>query len=171
MFHKIPFETASRGEARGDVKLRSAWIALRPGLQFRCVLGIGWDRKGTKMSKVVLVMGLWTFGSLMAADASGRWAGTLETNSGPVQIFLTLHHGQGALSGTISTEDETNRVPIEPSGDVLTFEVHDNANRIVKFRLTLTYLLLIGEAGVDDRVSKVSFWRADLISEMRTPVH
>ena len=126
------------------------------------------------MFRLLLVIAIGTISNLVAADVSGNWSGTMESASGPIRIFLTVDQHDQGVSGTVSTEDETNQVPIEKPelrGDVLTFQVHDNANRILKFRLTLTSLVLTGEAGIDGQLSRVSLWRADLMSGARNEIH
>jgi TonB family protein len=79
-------------------------------------------------------------------------------HGGQIGIVVTLsQHGQ-ELSGSISTSDDTEPSPIENGeirGDTVTFEMHDNANRIVKFRLALTDGLMRGEVSLGDQVSKL----------------
>lgn len=128
------------------------------------------------MFKFVLVIAL-AIGNLAAADLSGKWTGSMETNGSRVRIFVALDKFQAqcaglqcaqSVSGTVATGDETKTVPIEKGGiqgDILTFEVHDNAGRIVKFRLSLTGFfehgidvqrVLSGEAEAGGQISKVS---------------
>lgn len=120
------------------------------------------------MSKLFLVIAMVAFSNLSAADLSGKWTGTMETNGGRVRIFVKLDRFQAqcaglqcsqSVSGTVATNDETKPVPIEKGdiqGDTVSFLVHDNAGRIVKFRLSLTGLLLVGEAEAGGQISKVS---------------
>jgi len=119
------------------------------------------------MFRLLFVIAIGAIGNLLAADVSGRWTGTMETAGGPVRMYLRVDQRDRTVSGAVSTEDETNQAAMENPevrGDVLTFQVHDKANRIVRFRLTLTNLVLTGESRIDDQVSRVSFWRADLVS-------
>jgi hypothetical protein len=69
-----------------------------------------------------------------------------------------------SVSGNVAIGDETKPVPIEKGniqGDTVSFEVHDNAGRIVKFRLSLTGLILVGEAEARGQISKVSTGRGN----------
>jgi TonB family protein len=106
--------------------------------------------------------------NLAAADLSGKWTGTMETNGSQVRIFVTLDkfliacagaQCAQAVSGTVATSDEAKTLPIEKDdiqGDTVSYHVHDNAGRIVKFRLSLTGSVLNGEAEVGGQVSKMS---------------
>jgi TonB family protein len=120
------------------------------------------------MFKLFLVIALAAISNLAAADLSGKWTGAMETNGSRVRIFLTLNLFQPStggqthapiVSGTVATGDETKPVPIEKGdiqGDTVSFEVHDNAGRIVKFRLSLNGTMLGGDAEAGGQVSKVS---------------
>ena len=119
------------------------------------------------MMKTALVLAISGIGTLIAADFAGRWTGKMETNGSSVPIFLTLNRQllndtpleAENVTGTVATGDESKPVPIEKAeiqGDMLTFEVHDNAGRVVNFRLTLTGTTLNGESTVGGQVSKVS---------------
>jgi hypothetical protein len=58
--------------------------------------------------------------------------------------------------------DETKQAPIEApevNGDQLTFEVHDNPNRVVKFRFTASEGTLEGEGTSDDGVVRIKLSR------------
>ena len=111
------------------------------------------------MFKLLLVVAIVAISNLVAADVFGKWTGTTETDGSRVPVYLTLNrHGQ-EVSGTMATGDETRQVPIEKAevqGDDLTFEVHDNAGRIVMFRLSLTSAVISGEAKAGSQTSKVS---------------
>jgi|SRR5579871_738802 len=108
--------------------------------------------------------------AIPATIQPGKWIGSMETNGGRVRIFVTLDRFQGGcagiqcsqtVSGTVATGDETNPVAIEKAtiqNNTLTFEIHDNANRLVKFRLTLAGNVLGGEAEVDGQISTVSLY-------------
>ncbi len=120
----------------------------------------------------LLVVTAAAIGTMAAADLSGRWTGTMETNGNRVNIFLTLNFFQPStggqqhtpvVSGTVATGERMKPVEIanvEPHQDGLAFEVRDNANRLVKFRLTLNGGSLTGEANADGQISKVSLSRA-----------
>jgi TonB family protein len=111
------------------------------------------------MFRLLLVIAIGAISNLVAADLSGKWTGTMETNGSRVPVHLTLNqHGQ-ELSGTVAAGDDVKPESIEnPAihGDELTFDVHDNANRIVTFRLTHTNFVLTGEASAGGQVSRVS---------------
>src|ERR1700677_2920351 len=96
--------------------------------------------------------------NLMAADLRVTWSGTAEANDSRIGMVEILNqHGQ-ELSGTVATSDDTKPEPIEKAGirgDVGTFEMRDDAKRVVRFRLELKSGLMIGETSVGDHVSKV----------------
>jgi TonB family protein len=107
----------------------------------------------------LLVLAVAAINSLVAADVSGNWAGTMETNGSRVPISLTLNQNGDGVSGTVVTGSDTRQVPIQKAelrGDELTFEVRDNADRLVNFRLKLSNMTMAGEASVQGQVSKVS---------------
>jgi hypothetical protein len=119
------------------------------------------------MKAALLLLAIGGIGTLIAADFAGRWTGKMETNGSSVPIFPTLNRqflNDGPrqaenVTGTVATGDESKPVPIEKAeiqGDMLSFEVHDNAGRIVNFRLTLTGITLNGESTAGVQVSKVS---------------
>jgi TonB family protein len=111
------------------------------------------------MFRLLLVTAIVAISNLVAADVSGKWTGITETNGSRVRIYVTLNQHNQEISGTVATGDEARPVPIEKAemlGDQVMFEVHDNANRIVKFRLSLTGAVLGGEAAAGDQVSRVS---------------
>src|SRR5207248_1244318 len=71
---------------------------------------------------------------------------------------LTLHLQGQEVSGFLAYQEETRLIPIEKAelhGDQVTFEIHDNPNRSVSFRLTLTDGSLNGEARSADRVAEL----------------
>lgn len=119
------------------------------------------------MVKTALALLIGGIVTLIAADFAGRWTGKMETNGSSVPIFLTLirqsmndglQHAEKVI-GTVATGDESKPVPIQKAeiqGDTLTFEVHDNAGRVVTFRLTLTGTTLNGESTAGGQTSKVS---------------
>jgi TonB family protein len=111
------------------------------------------------MIRVLVVIVVGAINTLMAADLSGKWTGTMEKNSSRVPIYLTLNQNGDRVSGTVLTGNETRQVPIQKAelrGDELAFEVHDNADRLVNFRLKLSDMTMTGEASVQDQVSRVS---------------
>jgi TonB family protein len=110
------------------------------------------------MLRHVLVIALWTGPIVLAADFSGRWAGTIETSGSRVPIYLTLNQNDGRITGSVATGTALKQLPVEKTElreDQLSFEVHDNARRLMQFRLTLTDGVLGGEATVGSQVSKV----------------
>src|ERR1700722_9236870 len=110
------------------------------------------------MFRSLLVLVIAAMSNLASADVRGRWSGTIEANGSRIGVVVTLSQHGKELSGAVATSDNTNPAPIEKAeihGDSVTFEVHDGANRIVRFRLTLTDGLMSGEVSAGDRVSKV----------------
>ena len=105
------------------------------------------------------VIALVAINTLLGADVSGNWTGTMETNGRRVPIYLTLKQNDDGVSGTVVTGSDTRQVPIQKAefrGDELAFEVHDNLDRLVSFRLKLSDTKRTGEANVQGQVSKVS---------------
>jgi hypothetical protein len=99
---------------------------------------------------------------LSAADFGGRWVGAIETNGSPIPFFLTVSHQESRIVGLLATGTEAKQTPIERpqvEGDNLTFEVPDNAGRVVQFRLSLTGGRIIGESTVGGQTSKVGLSR------------
>ena len=95
-----------------------------------------------------------------AADISGRWVGTMPSGE---TVYLNLRQQADTLAGTIAFQNETKQVPIEKpglKGDQFTFEVHDNPQRVVKFRFTVSEGTLDGEGTSGGRVVKVKFDRS-----------
>jgi len=90
------------------------------------------------MIRLLVLILLAAVNTLVAADLSGKWVGMMETNDSRVPIDLTLTQNGDGVSGTVVTGNDTTQVPIEKAEfreDDLTFEVHDNADRLVTFRL------------------------------------
>ena len=86
----------------------------------------------------------------------------MESSTASGHLYLVLHQQDEEVSGTVAYEDDTRQVPIlkgQLHGDVLTFEVHDNPTRIVKFRLTVTASGMTGQAAYEDRTAKVTLSR------------
>ena len=76
--------------------------------------------------------------------------------------YLTLRQQGDTLAGTLAYQDETKQVAIERpelKGDQLTFDIHDNPSRMVKFRLTVSEGALNGEGTSGDRVVKIKLNR------------
>ena len=74
-------------------------------------------------------------------------------------IYLTLNQNVYGVFGTLVTVSDKRQVPIKKAelrADELTFEVHDNADRLVTFRLKMSDTKMTGEASVQGEVSKVS---------------
>jgi TonB family protein len=111
------------------------------------------------MIRLLVVIALVAINTLLGADVSGNWTGTMETNGRRVPIYLTLKQNDDGVSGTVVTGSDTRQVPIQKAelrGDELVFEVHDNVDRLVNFRLRLSNMTMTGEANVQGQVSKVS---------------
>jgi len=111
------------------------------------------------MFRLLLAIAIAAFGNLFAAELSGKWTGTMEINGSAFPFSLTLNQPGDAITGAISSVTDPKPVPIEKAklqGEELTFEVHDNANRIVTFRLKLAESRLTGEADAGGQVSKIS---------------
>ena len=97
--------------------------------------------------------------SVSAADFSGRWAGTIDMNTGRIPFYLTLKLNDGKINGFASTGLAARQIRIENSelrDDGLSFEIHDDAARLVRFRLTLSSGVLGGEGTVGAEVWKVA---------------
>lgn len=98
--------------------------------------------------------------SLPAADLAGNWAGTVEINGRQMPFYLALNLNAGKVNGFASTvKDAARSMRVENSelrDDSLFFEIHDDANRLVQFRLTLSSGVLGGQATVDAEVWKVA---------------
>jgi TonB family protein len=110
------------------------------------------------MFRSLLALVIAAASNLAAADVRGTWSGTVETDGSRTFIVVTLNQRGQEVSGSVATSDDTIPSPIEKAamrGDTVTFEIHQDANRIVKFRLALTDGLMSGELSVGDRVSKV----------------
>ena len=110
------------------------------------------------MFRFLLLFAIGTVSSLAAADISGKWTGTLETSGKQLPMFLALEqHGQELL-GKFARGDE-DLLPIDSGeivGNQVTFLVHEDSGRVLKFRLTVADHLLSGEMREGDQVSKVS---------------
>ena len=116
--------------------------------------------------KILVFVVLVGFTPLFAADLSGKWVGIMTSGSrggsSTATLFLRLQREADTLAGTVAYQDETKQVAIEKPqlrGDQLTFEVHDNPARIIKFRLTVAEGTLEGEGASGDRVVKIKLNR------------
>ena len=95
-------------------------------------------------------------------DVFGKWAGTMGDSERGAVVYLTVVQRDNAILGTLAYEDESKMVELENpilTGDELSFEIHDNPNRVVHFRLTISDGSLIGQASSNDRVLQVSLKR------------
>lgn len=111
------------------------------------------------MIRLLVVIALVAINTLLGADVSGNWTGTMETNGRKVPIYLTVKQNDDGVSGTVVTGSDAKQVPIQKAelrGDELAFEVHDNVDRLVNFRLKVSDMTMTGEANVQGQVSKVS---------------
>jgi len=104
--------------------------------------------------------------TLVAEDLSGKWVGTIASGSSngksAATVYLAIREQGGGIAGTMAYRDETKQVPIEEpqvKGDQLTFEMHDNPNRVVKFRFTASEGMLEGEGTSDDTVVQIKLSR------------
>ena len=114
------------------------------------------------MIRLLVVIAVVVINISLAADISGKWTGTMETNGRRVPIYLTLKQNDDGVSGTVVTGADTRQAPIQKAelrGDELSLEVHDNVDRLVNFRLKLADMTMTGEASVQGQVSKVSMSR------------
>jgi TonB family protein len=96
--------------------------------------------------------------SVFAANVSGHWAGTIEMGGGRVPLYLTLTEQDGKVSGSVGGIN-TAAVAIENAelrGDALSFQVKDNAGRLIDFKLTLKNGVLGGEATGGGQTSTVA---------------
>ena len=109
----------------------------------------------------LLSLQLWTVGvagTLPATDFAGDWIGTSGAGSSKIGIFLTLVRQGSELTGKLSTSAAPGGFVIERverHGDDLEFEIEDEQDRTVQYRLHGTDAALNGEAASCDGVSKV----------------
>jgi hypothetical protein len=97
-----------------------------------------------------------------SADVFGTWAGTMGDSERGAVVYLTIVQRDNAISGTLAYEDESKMVELENpvlNGEELSFEIHDNPNRVVHFRLTISDGSLSGRASSNNRVLQVSLKR------------
>jgi hypothetical protein len=116
-------------------------------------------RRTTSVLKFLLAICLV---NAFGADVFGRWAGTMGDSERGAFVYLTIVQRDNAISGTLAYEDESKMVELENpvlKGGELSFEIHDNPNRVVHFRLTISDGSLIGHASSNNRVLQVSLKR------------
>ena len=119
------------------------------------------------MFRLVLVIAVGGISHLVAADLTGRWTGTLQTNGSRVSVYLTLNQQDDKITGSIATGNDAKPVPIENAefhDDKLAFGVHDNAGQLVVFRLSLTGATLDGESTVGLQTSKATLRRGGVLT-------
>jgi TonB family protein len=122
------------------------------------------------MFRLVLVIAVGGISHLAAADLSGRWTGTLETNGSRVPVYLTLNQQDDKITGSVATGNDAKPVPIENAEfheDKLAFAVHDNAGQLVAFSLSLTGATLSGESTVGLQTSKATLRRGGVLTVER----
>ena len=61
------------------------------------------------MIRLLVVIAAAAINTLLAADVSGNWAGTMETNGRPVPIYLTLNQNVYGVFGTLVTISERGK--------------------------------------------------------------
>jgi TonB family protein len=118
------------------------------------------------MFRLVLVIAVGGISHLAAADLSGSWTGTLETNGSRVPVYLTLEQQDDKFTGSIAIGNDAQPVPIENAefhDDKLAFGVRDNAGQFVAFRLSLTGATLNGESTVGLQTSKATLRRGGVL--------
>jgi len=73
---------------------------------------------------LALVMTIGMAASALAADATGKWVGSIETPNGPIELTYDLKVDGEALSGTVASA--MGSLPItdgKVAGDTLTYKV------------------------------------------------
>jgi hypothetical protein len=117
-------------------------------------------------TSVRLLIACAAISTAFAAEISGKWVGSMASGnsvgSPTATVYLNLRQQADAIAGTIAFQDETKQVPIEKpqlKGDQFTFEVHDNPDRVVKFRLTASEETLSGEGTSGEKVVKIKLTR------------
>ena len=120
----------------------------------------------TTVPKFAVLIACVAISTLLAADVSGKWVGTMPSDNSvgnpTATLYLRIRKHADTILGTIAYQDESRQVAIEKpelKGDQLTFEVHDNPKRIVRFRFTVSEAMLDGEATSGDRVAKTNLRR------------
>jgi len=139
------------------------------GIEPRCTIPF----EMTIALRIALLIAFGTCNSLMAASLTGEWNGAVYTKDGPISVYLRVNQDDGKLSGSAAIDPMKKGAPLENAeirGDELSFEIHDDLNRAVRFRLTLAGTSLGGEATVGTEVSKVTLLRPDRGSKMTAPV-
>jgi TonB family protein len=113
-----------------------------------------------------------TVSCLGAASVTGRWSGAIYGNDGPIPVGLLVNQDEKGVSGSATVVPMTKGAPLENAeirGDELTFEIHDDLNRVVRFRLALADTALRGEATAGTQVSKVALSRPVQGSKITAP--
>ena len=115
------------------------------------------------MFRPFLMIAVAAIGNLVAADLTGTWTGTMETNGSQVRIFVTMIQSDDKIAGWLVFGDDTKPVAIENSqiqNENLTFYVHDNVGRQITFRLSVNDTTLEGESTIGDEGSTVSMLKS-----------
>lgn len=150
-----------------SLRLQVLIYALSPGdrndrfraLQFRPQLRCISHSEKSMIRSIPLIALLLAMTQLSAADFSGQWAGTIEMNTGRFPFYVTLTFNDAKVNGFVSTGVQARPIRVENSvlGDNdLSFDIHDDADRLVHFRLTLSAGVLGGEATVGGDTWKVA---------------
>src|ERR1017187_4515157 len=111
------------------------------------------------MFRIVLLAMIGALNSSAACEFTWRLAGRIDTNR--MNLPLSVPWGPDRkLTSTLHIENEAKTVEIEKArsdSDGLAFEIHDNAGRIVKFRIFADGTEFFGESTVGGQVSKIVF--------------
>lgn len=106
--------------------------------------------------------------TLLLADASGKWSGTLVAtrDNGETEedtVFMELKQSGTEISGTAGpNEQELHTIENgKIEGDKITFEVRPGENNLFKVVLTLTEGRLVGEA-TNEREGRIRKAKLDL---------
>jgi hypothetical protein len=110
----------------------------------------------TAMHRTLVALAFATVNTLAAADVAGAWTRLIDTRGSKAPIVLRLTVNGDKVSGTVSTGDLEKAGPIEKaqlSGDDLSFEARDRADRLVQYRLKLNADRLSGESRTGNDVA------------------
>jgi hypothetical protein len=111
------------------------------------------------MFRIVLLAMIGALNSSAACEFTWRLAGRMDTNGMSVPVYVTWCPDD-KITGTLAIVNEAKTVEIEKArsdSDGLAFEIHDNAGRIVKFRIFADGTEFFGESTVGGQVSKIVF--------------
>jgi hypothetical protein len=101
---------------------------------------------------LALVMTVGLAASAFAADATGKWVGSVETPNGPIELTYDLKADGETLSGTVSSA--MGSLPLNKgkiAGSVLTYEVAlENA--------VITHQATINDAGTEIAIKATGEW-------------